>query len=176
MLFPCHCKAEGAMNIASISANTVNTSTVKPVVPVKAEPNGQDPGAQAPAAAPTARQPIGQAPIASQLAPATVRALFNEASRAALPPGGASSQVVTAPAPAIAPLAAGLVASLAAQKTGRRAPAEPTRAGRTERKAARGAADPAKTVSENLSPDMVAALIQTAQKHRDDREEGGLLV
>jgi hypothetical protein len=175
MLSPYHCKAEGAMNIASISANTVNTSTVKPVVPVKAEPNGQDPGARAPAAGPTARQPIGQAPIASQLAPATVRALFNEASRAALP-SGASSQVVTAPAPAIAPLAAGLVASLAAQKTGRGAPAEPTRAGRTERKAARGAADPAKTVSENLSPDMVAALIQTAQKHRDDREEGGLLV
>jgi hypothetical protein len=175
MLSPYHCKAEGAMNIASISANTVNTSTVKPVVPVKAEPNGQDPGARAPAV-PTARQPIGQAPIASQLAPATVRALFNEASRAALPPAGPSSQVVTTPAPAIAPLAAGLVTSLAAQKTGRGAPAEPTRAGRTERKAARGAADPAKTVSENLSPDMVTALIQTAQKHRDDREEGGLLV
>jgi hypothetical protein len=164
------------MNIASISANTVNTSTVKPVEPVKAETNGQGAGAQASPAVPTARAPMAPAAIASQLAPATVRALFNETSRAAMSPAGQSSQVVTAPAPAIAPLAAGLVAALGAQKTGKGALAEPTRAGRSERKAARGTADPAKTVSENLAPEMVAALIHAAQRHRDDREDGGLLV
>lgn len=164
------------MNIASINANTANTSAVRPVEPVKADTNGQGKGAQPSSPVPTSRSPTAPAPIASQLAPATVRALFAETGRAAFAPQGALPQVLTAPAPAIAPLAAGLVAALAAQKAGKGAPAEPERTARTGRKTARGAADPAKTLSENLSPETVSALIQAVQRRRDDPDDGGLSI
>ncbi|MET0274732.1 MAG: hypothetical protein ABW360_17230 [Phenylobacterium sp.] len=156
------------MNIAPIGANTVTAKAVTPVEPVKAETNARGEAAKAPPTVPMSR-PLTAAPIAAQLAPATVRALFNEAARVGRP----LQQVVTGPAPAIAPLNTGLVAAMAAQRAGRGAPAEPERPGRTERRGAKGSADPAKTVSENLSPEVVQALIQTAQKHCDD---DGLLV